>query len=168
MHLCILCIYGNACHDHLWSDSSMTEPNYMRLRALILNSIINDIIGSSNIAITLRPTRVQDNSSATWWCHQMELFSALLALCAGNSPVTGEFLRGIHRWPVNSPHKVPVTRSFDVFLHLRLNKGLSKQSSKQSRFETPSCPLWRHYNDFERRHPASKDDTQTLIVTKHM
>ena len=26
-----------------------------------------------------------------WWRHQMETFSALLALCAGNSPVTGEF-----------------------------------------------------------------------------
>ena len=32
--------------------------------------------------------------SSTWWRHQMETFSALLALCAGNSPV-----------PVNSPHK---------------------------------------------------------------
>ena len=31
---------------------------------------------------------------ASWWRHQMETFSALLALCAGNSPV-----------PVNSPHK---------------------------------------------------------------
>ena len=30
----------------------------------------------------------------TWWRHQMQTFSALLALCAGNSPV-----------PVNSPHK---------------------------------------------------------------
>ena len=30
----------------------------------------------------------------SWWRHQMETFSALLALCAGNSPV-----------PVNSPHK---------------------------------------------------------------
>ena len=29
-----------------------------------------------------------------WWRHQMEIFSALLAICAGNSPV-----------PVNSPHK---------------------------------------------------------------
>ena len=28
----------------------------------------------------------------TAWCrHQMETFSALLAFCAGNSPVTGEF-----------------------------------------------------------------------------
>ena len=30
----------------------------------------------------------------TWWRHQMEIFSAQLALCAGDSPV-----------PVNSPHK---------------------------------------------------------------
>ena len=26
-----------------------------------------------------------------WWLHQRETFSALLALCAGNSPVTSEF-----------------------------------------------------------------------------
>ena len=43
----------------------------------------------------------------------MGTFSALLALCAGNSPVTGEF-----------PSQRPVTRSFDVFLHLHLNKLL--------------------------------------------
>ena len=29
--------------------------------------------------------------NATWWRHQMDTFSALLAICAGNSPVTGEF-----------------------------------------------------------------------------
>ena len=29
--------------------------------------------------------------SIVWWRHQMETFSALLALCEGNSPVTGEF-----------------------------------------------------------------------------
>ena len=44
-----------------------------------------------------------------WWRHQMITFSALLALCAGNSPVTGEF-----------PAQRPVTRSFDVFFDLRL------------------------------------------------
>ena len=27
----------------------------------------------------------------TWWRHQIETFSVLLALCVGNSPVTGEF-----------------------------------------------------------------------------
>ena len=45
----------------------------------------------------------------------MEAFSALLAFCAGNSPTTGEF-----------PAQRPVTRSFDVFFDLRLNKPLSK------------------------------------------
>ena len=28
---------------------------------------------------------------SAWWRHQMETFSALLAICAGNSPVNGEF-----------------------------------------------------------------------------
>ena len=69
-----------------------------------------------------------------WLRHQMETFSALLALCAGNSPVTGEF-----------PSQRPVTRSFDVFFDLRLNKRLSKQSWGWW-FETPSRPLWRHCN----------------------
>ena len=67
-----------------------------------------------------------------WWRHQMETFSALLVLCAGNSPVTGEF-----------PTQRPVTRSFDVFFDLRLNERLSKQSWGWW-FETPSCSLWRH------------------------
>ena len=47
----------------------------------------------------------------------MEIFSALLDICAENSPVTGEF-----------PAQRPVTRSFDIFFDLRLNKGLSEQS----------------------------------------
>ena len=42
----------------------------------------------------------------------METFSALLAICAGN-----EF-----------PAQRPVTRNFDVFFDLRLDKQLSKQS----------------------------------------
>ena len=47
----------------------------------------------------------------------METFSALLAICAVNSPVSGEF-----------PAQRQVTRGFDVFFDLRLNKRLSKQS----------------------------------------
>ena len=62
-----------------------------------------------------------------------ETFSALLALCAGNSPVTGEF-----------PSQRTVTQSFDVFY--ALNKRLSKQSWGWW-FETPSPSLWRHCND---------------------
>ena len=64
----------------------------------------------------------------------METFSALLALCQGNSPVTGEFLS-----------QRPVTRSFDVFLDVRLNKRLSKHSLGWW-FETSSRSVWRHCN----------------------
>ena len=64
----------------------------------------------------------------------METFSALLAICAGNSPVTGEF-----------PTQRPVTRSFDVYFDLRPNEWLSKQSWGWW-FETLSSPLWRHRN----------------------
>ena len=72
----------------------------------------------------------------SWWRHQMETFSALLAICSGNSPITSEF-----------PAQRPVTRSFDAFFDLRLNKRLSKQW-RGWWFETPSCPLWRHSNMF--------------------
>ena len=41
----------------------------------------------------------------------MARFAALLTICAGNSPITGEF-----------PAQRPVTRNFDVFFDLRLNK----------------------------------------------
>ena len=68
------------------------------------------------------------------WRHHMEIFSALLAVCAGNSPVTGEF----HA-------RRPVTRSLDVFFHLRLYKRLSKHSQGWL-FERPSRPLWRQCN----------------------
>ena len=53
------------------------------------------------------------------------------------------FVRGICRSLVNSPNKM--TRSFDAFFDLRLNKRLSKQSWGWW-LETLSRPLWRHRN----------------------
>ena len=70
-----------------------------------------------------------------WRCHPTETFSALLALCAGNSPVTGQFLS-----------QRPVTQSFDVFFDVRLNKQLSKQSWGWW-LGTPSHSLWCHCNE---------------------
>ena len=52
------------------------------------------------------------------------------------------FVRGIHRSPVNSPHRGPVTLSFDVFFYLCLNKRLSIQS-RHRWFESSSHSLWR-------------------------
>ena len=69
-----------------------------------------------------------------WWRHQMETFSALLAICAGNSPVCGEF-----------PAQRPLTRSFDAFFDLRMNERLSKHSWGWW-LETTSRPLWRQSN----------------------
>ena len=69
----------------------------------------------------------------SWWRHQMETFSR-----------HWPFVRGIHRSPVNSPHRGPVTRSFNVSFDLPMKKRLSKQWWGWW-FETPSCPLWRHW-----------------------
>ena len=85
------------------------------------------------------------NEFSSWWRHQMETFSVLLDICAGNSPVPSEF-----------PAQRPVTRSFDVFFDLRPNKWLSKQWWGRW-FKTPSSPLWRHCNECQisiimRRH----------------
>ena len=66
------------------------------------------------------------------WCHHVETFSALLTLCEGNPPVTGEF-----------PSQRPVMRNFDVCIDLHLNKRLSKQLRRRW-FETPTSSLWRH------------------------
>ena len=64
---------------------------------------------------------------------------ALLAICAGNSPVFDEF-----------PSQRPVTRSFEVFCYLCNNRRLSKQSGRR-RVESPTRSLWRHYNESEWR-----------------
>ena len=66
--------------------------------------------------------------------HHDDTFSALLAICVGNSPVPSEF-----------PAQRSVTRCLDVFFDLHPNKWLSKQWWGWW-FETPSHPLWRHRN----------------------
>ena len=94
----------------------------------------------------------------------METFSALLALCAGKSPVTGEF-----------PAPRPVTRSFDIFFDIRLNKRMSKQSWGWW-FETPSGSLWRHCNELNYygrdcspmvRNSSSVMETKTCKIAKN-
>ena len=62
----------------------------------------------------------------------METFSVLLAICVGNSPVTGKF-----------PTQRPVTRSFGVFFDLRLNKQLSKHHVAKILNSNDRIDLWR-------------------------
>ena len=86
------------------------------------------------------------------WKH----FSALLALCAGNSPVTGEL-----------PSQRLVTRSFDVLFDLRLNKLLSNQSWDWW-FETPSRPLWSHCNVYEQPRRYQGFDVLYYVPTQEL
>ena len=117
----------NPSYSHIFLVSRLAPEHF------ILHSIRNEAkpsINSQNINC------VMHTGINPWWRHQMETFSALLAICAGNSPVTGEF-----------PTQRPVTRGFDFYFDLRPNERLNKQSWGWW-FETLSSPLWRHRNDF--------------------
>ena len=83
------------------------------------------------------------NNAVTYWLNSTDMMTSsngnifrVSGLCMGNSPVTGEF-----------PAQRPVTRSFDVFFDLCLNKELSKQSWGWWS-ETQSRSLWRQYNGY--------------------
>ena len=81
------------------------------------------------------------------WCKSMTVYNHPWMMTSSNGnifrvtgPLCGEFTGP--RW---IPAQRPVTRSFDVFFDLRLNKRLSIQSWGWW-FETLSCPFWRHCN----------------------
>ena len=94
----------------------------------------DSIVLSNRHNADYKVTHISYEIFLVWWYHQMGTFSALLAFCAGNSPVTGEF----HT-------QRPVIYSLDVFFDLRLNQQISKQWRRRW-FETPLCWLWRHCN----------------------
>ena len=101
--------------------------NYRTEEFLEENSFENIVCKIS--AILLMPRCVR-----SWWRHQMETFSALLAICAG-----------IHRSPVNSPHKASDAELWCFLWSAPEKKRLGKQWWGWW-FETPSRPLWRHCN----------------------
>ena len=121
---CLLRVHSIYQHILLPKSTSYLDKNVFTKRSV-------SIVMSDGV---IRGPRYINMFYYSWWRHQMETFSALLAICVGNSPVTGEF-----------PVQRPVTRSFDVFFDLRPNKRLSKQWWDWW-FETPSRPLWRHCN----------------------
>ena len=81
----------------------------------------------------------------------METFSALLAICAGNSPVHGEF-----------PAQRPVTRSFGVFFDLRLNNGWvnNREAGDLRRYRT-------HYDVIVMLHGTKQRKKNQLLNMKH-
>ena len=97
--------HGSEINNSLGDESWIVDEEN---NAVDMNETDNEITRNGNLS--LHSYLKHDDS------HQMETFSALLALCAGNSPVNGEF-----------PSQRPVTRSTDVFFDLRVNKNSSKQ-----------------------------------------
>ena len=117
------------------------DINYFSQKRIISREVIKTWSHSGGRKIAIRPKKINSFASRTrcwrspWWRHQMETFSASLAFCEGNSPVIREF-----------PSQRPVTRSFDDFFDMRLNKLLSKQS-RHRWDETPlimTSLLWTH------------------------
>ena len=122
-------------NQHVTQYWCETRGNF--LRKLPKTRILGPIFGPQNWAFEAHIVYISKSSSNDHITlrHQIETFSKLLAVCAGNSPFTGEF-----------PTQRPVTQSFDVFFDLRPNKRLSNQSSG-SWFEMPSHSLWCHCNE---------------------
>ena len=69
------------CNNYMYFDNGQSCFKWSR-RITISSS-------SSNVLVT--EVSVCTISQNTWWRHQMEAFSASLAICAGNSPVPVEF-----------------------------------------------------------------------------
>ena len=159
------------CHMHLNSSiwlwvtgqdqSHELEKLFKRCYVQIIKSTNNNTI--MPIALWPRWTKYGNHAKKYQWCCQslyvtrpmeqqinywVDIFNLLLGYhddVINWKPFLRFWscVREIHQAPVNSPHKV--TRSFDVFFDMRLNKRLSKQS-RCWWFETTSCSSWRHYN----------------------
>ena len=130
------------CWNHIYRSSELLKHFVLRAGRFRRYSLLGSTFERPILSwySTKETSLCQATANNVWWRHQMETFSALLAICAGNSPVPGEF-----------PAQKPVTRSFDVFFDLRLNKRLSKQS-RGCWFETLLRTLWRHWNGYKYYH----------------
>ena len=102
--------HGNASENIVCEMAAIYPKGWVNMfnRTNVINAELMDNV-TRTVALCNRQIELEYLS---WWRHQMETFSALLAICAG-----------IHRSPVNSPHKGPVTRSFDVFFISAQMKG---------------------------------------------
>ena len=132
---------------------------FAKITSLLLwvQSIIRWLVLGNSLVPNMRQIIICTNDDLVQYSHddviKMETFSALLAICAGNSPVPGDF-----------PTQRPVTRSFDGFFYLRPNKRLNKQTWGWW-FETPSRPLWRYCNA-SKPHTASVQLNRVFLYAK--
>ena len=116
----------------------------MLLPHLEMNIGIGNVVWHVNITVIAFKTQPHDSSTFLWF---------MLSLSGTHDDVIKwkhfphywPFVRGIHRSPVNSQHKGQWRGALMFSLICALNKRLSIQSWGWW-FETPSHPLWRHFN----------------------
>ena len=160
MRICWL--YGLLCYNTLQTFPLLVKVNVCR----IMRSQISPKPPLSNVASTLLTRLINHEWKYSWIHIKYNIYILMLYVseqrnlhCSGpgisrenhddvikwkhflrNWPLCGEFTG-----PGEFPAQRPVTRSFDVFFDLRLNKRFSKQSWGWW-FETLSRPVWRHCN----------------------
>ena len=86
----------------------------------------------------------------SWWRHQLKSFSALLALCAGNSQVIGEF-----------PSQRPVTRMFSLICAWT-NCWINHRDTGDLRRRRV------HYDTTIMSHPSVLSYQQMLLVSTNL
>ena len=126
----LVCEYWKCCNSNLTCTGRTTvyDGGHLNLQFMVCATMVcrlnnsafnyqflNDLTGLP----LSRLYSIQCINPFPWWRHQMETFSALLAICAGNSPVTGEF-----------PVQRPVTRSFNVsFMCVWINDWVNNREA---------------------------------------
>ena len=118
-------------HDHVeWITAPFRAINFDLIPRLYLKYLSWCVTA---LSVACFPFQYEDRRSLMTSSNG-NIFRITGHLCAGNSPVPGEF-----------PTQRPVTRSFDVYFDLRPDKRLSQQLWGWW-FETQSRPLCRHCN----------------------
>ena len=155
--------------EFFWEEAMMSTHDWGTHLECVGVKALSQILSDESLSYSLKHISMGEHSlHISWrsthplylyfrfsrWSHEMEICSALLAFCAGNSPVTGEF-----------PSQRPVMRSFDIFFDLRLTKRLSKRSRRRW-FEMPSCSLWRHCNVVPNSDPVIRPAMGSFCVQR--
>ena len=99
-----------------------------------INGTVNEMCETKNKQgkMVLRWALIKHLWYWTWWRHQMETFSALLALSERNPPDSLTTASDAELWYI---------------LWSAPEQTLEQTKSRRRWFDTPSSSLWRYYND---------------------
>ena len=90
------------------------------------------------------------------------LLSHLIRLRSKKISVSLAFVRGIHRWPVNSPHKWPVTRNMFLFDDVTMRENV-REKSGNGFLPTP----WQTYGNTSMECVFGMEFLYIVILVSH-